>query len=82
MENIENQESQPGINGESFKVTIKQEWINNPQVLKTPEVYLKVVTETKRVYYQWYWKLLNILTLGFFFNEGYTYTVKAVENES
>jgi len=34
----------------------------------------------KKIYYQWYWKVLNFLTLGLFFNECVTYQVKPVAN--
>lgn len=70
----------PGINGESFKLTLNKEYVSNfPKGIDT--TYFEIVSNPVRHRYQWYWKLLYYLTFGTFFWEYYTYDVKIKPDE-
>lgn len=72
----------PGINGTTFIITCDKNSWNKNDVLGTPPAELEVISEPVRRRYQWYWKILWILTLGTFFWEYYVYEVKFKQNDN
>lgn len=60
---------------ERFTVTLHREGF---ATFSEPETThnLEVLSDPVEVYHQWYWRTLNILTFGFFFNRGWIYDVK------
>jgi len=67
------------LENSTFKLILDREWkVGNLLQDHVEQRYLKVLTEPIHKYYKWYHKLLNKITLGYRFNEGYEYTVESV----
>jgi hypothetical protein len=73
----------PGINGESFKILLNPNTFKKGEILVTAEnVLLEVISVPTVKYKRWYWKILNILSFGYFFNVSYTYDVKIKQDDN
>ena len=67
------------MKGEVFKLKLDKDWFNKDDVLHMNEIKLEVISKPNKRNYKWYHKLLNILTLGFYFNETIYYKVKEIK---
>lgn len=70
----------PGKEGTLFYMIIDNDF-DNAEVLNTKDIELQILSKPVEIYHQWYWKILNKLTFGRFFNEGFIYDVKIIEDD-
>jgi hypothetical protein len=67
------------MSAQTFKLTLGSEYFVNTNLKdQVKQRYLKVVSELKHIYYKWYHKLLNKLTLGCSFKEAWVHTVESI----
>lgn len=66
-----------------FEIVFKKNYISRGDILDSSEhgVKLKVLDEPTWHYSKWYFRLLRLLTFGYFFNMKVTYTVEMLKNE-
>lgn len=67
---------------QKFFLTLDKEWINNTNLLPNTNIKVVVKTEPKKIYNKWWHKLLNKITLGYKFNEGFKYKVDYIYDET
>lgn len=78
---MESNKDLPGLTGETFKIKINKESFVDPLVLKNMH-RIEITSYPVEVYHQWYWRVLNILTFGFFFNRGWVYNAKVKSKDN
>ena len=60
----------PGINGESFQLKLDRNWFAKPATSKPGGFEYRVkILDTH--YHQWYYRILNFLTFGRYYNVQY-----------
>jgi hypothetical protein len=65
---------------EPFELLLDHHWFRKGDILNQDEnISLKVLSEPKKYYNKWYWKILNFITFKIWFNYKVTYTVKIIE---
>ena len=63
----------------TFKTVLNSDYKNNTTLLhSTKEEVLKITSEPKHVYGKWYHKLLNKITFGNRFCEGWEHSVEKI----
>ena len=71
-----------GKKGYKFEMNFNEDWLEKDDIVQTNGNYDGVeviIVSTPTLYYKkWYWRILNFITFGFFFNVKYTYTVKII----
>lgn len=67
-----------------FKLELDSDWFNGGDILHTynEETTLRVLSTPTKKKHQWWYRILNWLTFGYFFNIEYRYTVEIIEEES
>ena len=63
----------------TFKIVLNSDYKNNTTLLhSSKEEVLKITSEPKHVYEKWYHKLLNKITFGNRFCEGWEHSVEKI----
>lgn len=63
-----------GTESTSFKIKLYKAYITAFDSAEGESV--GITSQVKEVYHEWYWKVLNKLTFGKYFNSGYKYKVE------
>ena len=63
----------------TFKIILNSNYKNNTILsYSTKEEVLKITSESKHIYGKWYYKLLNKITFGNRFCEGWEHSVEKI----
>ena len=65
-----------GINEEHFELIFQNNLYDAYKEMH--EQRLRILSVPKQIYNQWYYKILNFITFGKYFNSGWTYYVEQV----
>lgn len=76
---MRNDENLPGKGGTQFKITLRSIDFKNHTMT---DKEFQITSEPTTKYNKWYWKVLNKLTFGLFFNQYYYYTIKRVDDDT
>lgn len=72
----------PGKEGTLFRLLLQPNIFKKNDIIDSYDgVKLRILSTPTTKYNKWYWKILNWLTFGYFFNVEYTYTVKIIEDD-
>lgn len=63
---------------EKFELKLDYDYFKKGDILEAVGTKLKVVSTPNFMNYKWWHRLLNIITLGFFWNKRWTYKVRIV----
>ena len=67
---------------ETVTLVLREDYFPQGTLLNAPDGFesmtAKVVSDPKKMYGQWYFRLLNKMTLGYFFNLRYSYEIKMI----
>lgn len=69
-----------GSKQETFKLTVSGDWFKKHEILSLGGgAKVKVITTPTTRYNKWYYKLLNFITFGKYFNIVTYYTVQKID---
>ena len=74
---MENDQNLPGKEGIRFKVVLRSIDFGTHTMLDRE---FQVTSKSNVKYDKWYWKILNKLTFGLFFNKKYYYTIEEISD--
>ncbi len=62
---------------ETFTLEFDQNYFNEGDLIQTSSCKnLEIVSSPKPHYFKWYWRVLNKVTFGKYFNASYSYKIK------
>lgn len=64
------------VTGTTFKLTFEEEYFKQNDTLVMSNINVVLTSGVKKVYGEWYHKIINKITLGYFCNLSYIYNVE------